>query len=84
LYFILVLLQGSIGKCEEALEKNSIADCESGIAYASEAIERFKDDAKLYLLRAKLLFKLVSRIYHTVAFVNDIFTVNYFKTSWQS
>ncbi|XP_065891374.1 3'-5' exoribonuclease HELZ2-like isoform X2 [Dysidea avara] len=50
---------GSIDKCEEALGKNTTVDCESGISCASEAIERFKDDAKLYLLRAKLSFKLL-------------------------
>ena len=64
-YYIHILLQGSIDKCEEALEKNTTVDCESGISCASEAIERFKDDAKLYLLRAKLSFKLVSRESYT-------------------
>ncbi|XP_065891397.1 uncharacterized protein [Dysidea avara] len=46
-------------KCEEALGKNSTDDCESGISCASEAIEKSKDDAKLYLLRAKLSLKLL-------------------------
>ena len=41
------------------LRKSSPSDLESGITQASEAIEKHEMDAKLYLLRAKLSFKLV-------------------------
>ena len=56
------LIQGSkanYSKLEELLRKSSPSDIESGITLASEAIEKHEMEAKLYLLRAKLSFKLV-------------------------
>ena len=56
------LIQGSnadYNKLEEMLRKSSPSDLESGITLASEAIEEHEMDAKLYLLRGKLSFKLV-------------------------
>ena len=47
-------------KLEEVLRKSSSGDLESGVTMASEAIDKHEKDAKLYLLRAKLSFKLVS------------------------
>ena len=44
------------------LRKSSSGDLESGVTMASEAIDKHEKDAKLYLLRAKLSFKLVSRL----------------------
>ncbi|XP_065891412.1 uncharacterized protein [Dysidea avara] len=55
---VAITRKGSIDECEEALGKNSTADCESGISCASKAIEKSRDDAMLYLLRAKLSFNL--------------------------
>ena len=58
----LTLIQGSkanYSKLEELLSKSSPSDIESGITLASEAIEKHEMEAKLYLLRAKLSFKLV-------------------------
>ena len=55
-------MQGSkvnYSKLEEALRKNSSGDLELGIIAASEAVDQHEMDAKLYLLRAKLSFKLV-------------------------
>ena len=43
------------------LRKSSSSDLESGVTMASEAIDKHEMDAKLYLLRAKLSFKLVRR-----------------------
>ena len=59
-----LVLQGSkatynYSKLEEVLRKDSSGDLESGITQASEAIEKHERNAKLYLLRAKLCFKLV-------------------------
>ena len=63
MYVILpALIQGSkanYSKLEEVLRKSSPDDLESGITLASETIEKHEMDAKLYLLRAKLSFKLV-------------------------
>ena len=55
-------IQGSkaaYNKLEEMLRKSSPSDLESGITLASQAIEKHEMDAKLYLLRGKLAFKLV-------------------------
>ena len=46
-------------KLGEMLRKSSPSDLESGITLASEAIENHEMDAKLFLLRAKFIFKLV-------------------------
>ena len=60
-----VLIQGSktnnYSKLEEVLRKSSSSDLESGVTMASEVIDKHEVDAKLYLLRAKLSFKLVRR-----------------------
>ena len=59
---LLTLIQESkanYSKLEELLRKSSPSDIESGITLASEAIEKYEMEAKLYLLRAKLSFKLV-------------------------
>ena len=56
------LIQGSkanYSKLEEVLRRSSPSDLESGITLASETIEKHEMDAKLYLFRAKLSFKLV-------------------------
>ena len=56
------MIQGgkaNYSKLEEVLRKSSSSDLESGITLASEAIDEHGMDAKLYLLRAKLSFKLV-------------------------
>ena len=65
LYIDCLILQGSkatykYSKLEEVLRKSSSGDLESGIILASEAIEKHERNAKLYLLHAKLCFKLVS------------------------
>ena len=50
-------------KLEEVLGGKSIpSNLESGITLASEAIEKHGMDARLYLLRAKLSFKLAVRL----------------------
>ena len=59
-----LILQGSkatynYSELEEVLRKNSSGDLELGITQASEAIEKHERNAKFYLLRAKLSFKLV-------------------------
>ena len=54
-------MQADYSKLEEVLRKSSSIDLESGVTMASEAIDKHEMDAKLYLLRAKLLFKLVRR-----------------------
>ena len=59
------LVQGSqakYNKLEETLRKSSLTDLESGITLVSEAINQHEMDAKLYLLRAKLSFKLVRKM----------------------
>ena len=53
-------LEASHKELEEVLRKSSSGDLESGVTMASEAIDKHEKDAKLYLLRAKLSFKLVS------------------------
>ena len=64
LYIDCLILQGSkatynYSKLEEVLRKSSSGDLESGITQASEVIEKYERNPKLYLLRAKLFFKLV-------------------------
>ena len=54
-------LEASHRELEEVLRKSSSSDLESGVTMASEAINKHEIDAKLYLLRAKLSFKLVRR-----------------------
>ena len=54
-------MQADYSKLEEVLRKSSSSDLESGVTMASEAIDKHEMDAKLYLLRAKLSFKLVRR-----------------------
>ena len=56
------------------LRKSSLNDLESGITLASDAIEKHKIDAKLYLLRAKLSFKLVS-FYYTRSLLSSLLDV---------
>ena len=55
-------LKASHKELEEVLRKSSSGDLESGVTMASEAIDKHEKDAKLYLLRAKLSFKLVRRL----------------------
>ena len=55
-------LKASHKELEEVLKKSSLGDLESGVTMASEAIDKHEKDAKLYLLRAKLSFKLVRRL----------------------
>ena len=52
-------LSHNYNKLGEMLRKSSPSDLESGITLASEAIENHEMDAKLFLLRAKFIFKLV-------------------------
>ena len=49
----------SYGRLEEALRKHDPKNLESGIEQASLMIDTDVDDARLYLLRAKLLYKLL-------------------------
>ena len=65
-YICCILVQESqtkYNKLEEALRKSSLTDLESGITLASEIINLHEMDTKLYLLRAKLSFKLVRPYY---------------------
>ena len=60
----IIIYQGARGqsnydKLEEALRKHNPSDLESGIEHASLLIDEYTNDAKLYLLRAKLFYKLL-------------------------
>ena len=84
---LLTLIQGSkanYSKLEEVLRKSSPSELESGVTLASEAIEKDEMEAKLYLLRAKLSFKLV-RLDSLLMSYTDIFCslACYQTVSWQ-
>ena len=85
---LLTLIQGSkanYSKLEEVLRKSSPSELESGVTLTSEAIERDEMEAKLYLLRAKLSFKLVRLESLKLMSYNDIFCslACYQTVSWQ-